>query len=189
VSQRRAAAQALGERPEADDRIVAALTKSASDPNAEVRHVSIRALGVMGRAAKSSLPALEASLDDADARVRVRAALAIQKIDSQNRSFARVLIGAMRAGDGRVLLEVGEMGAAGAWAVPTLAELLSHESAKMRSLAARTVGRIGPAAGEAKPALRRAMGDANVAVQDAAREALERIDAQQAAHREDASGR
>ena len=178
VAQRRVAARALGERADVDDRAVAALTKRVEDSDAEVRHVSIRALGEAGHAAKSSVSALEESLNDSDARVRVAAALAIHKIDPANRSFEPVLIGAMRRGDGRVLLAIGEMGPEGAWAVPTLVELLSHESAKIRSLAARTLGRIGPAAGAAKSALRRAVDEPNVAVQDAARDALERIDVQ-----------
>ena len=101
--------------------------------------------------------------------VRVRAALAIQKIDPKNVSFVPVLAGAMRSGDGRVLLAVGAMGAEAAWAVPTLVGLLSHESAQMRALAAQTLGRIGPAASEAKAALQRTLRDSNVAVQDARR--------------------
>ena len=62
----------------------------------------------------------------------MKAALAIQKIDRKNSSVVPVLIGAMREGDGRIFLEVGAMGEAGAWAVPTLVGLLSHESAKLR---------------------------------------------------------
>jgi HEAT repeat protein len=83
----------------------------------------------------------------------------------------------MRAGDGRTLLAVSEMGSSGAWAVPTLVELLAHESPKVRALAARTLGRIGPAAGDAKPALQGAARDPSAAVQTAAKEALKRIEA------------
>jgi HEAT repeat protein len=175
ATMRRAAARELGERSEAEERVIAALTQRVADADAEVRHEAIRALGRRGRAAKSSVPVLEKSLDDADARVRVRAALAIQQIDPQNRTFVPVLAGAMRGGDGRVLLEVGAMGEEAAWAVPALVGLLSHELPQMRALAAQTLGRIGPAADRAVGALERATQDPNVAVQGAARDALDRI--------------
>jgi HEAT repeat protein len=72
------------------------------------------------------------------------------------------------------------MGKDGAWAVPTLIGLLSHESAKVRALAAQTLGRIGPAASDSKTALQRTLRDPSVAVQGAADGALARIHAQTA---------
>jgi HEAT repeat protein len=86
-----------------------------------------------------------------------------------------VLAAAMRGGDGRVMLQVGCMGAEAEWAVSTLIELLSHESPQLRALAARTLGQIGPAASAAAPALERATKDPNGAVQGAAKAALDRI--------------
>jgi HEAT repeat protein len=175
VAERRIAARELAERPEANERVIAALNRHVDDRDAEVRFFLIRRLGQIGVSAKSSLPALEKLLNDPDSRLRVATALAIQRIDPEKQSFVPVLTDAMWNGDGRVLLEVGAMGADAEWAVQTLVGLLSHESPQLRALAAQTLGRIGPAAGGAVEALQRATKDLNVAVQGAARGALDRI--------------
>jgi HEAT repeat protein len=172
---RRAAARSLNELPSSDDRVIATLAKCAADTDAEVRYFSIAALGKNGLAARSSLPALKSDLEDPEKGVRLQAALAIHKIDPQDRSIMPVLTSAMREGDGKTLLEVGGMGADGAWAVPTLIGLLSHESAQVRVLAANDLGRIGPAAGSAKAALQASIGDPNAAVKRAAQTALSQI--------------
>jgi len=176
VEVRRAAARALGEQAVRDARAVQAVTKAVADSDKEVRWLSIDDLAKIGPPAASSLPAVIKALDDADAAVRLRAALAIQKIDPKNPNFPRVLIAEMRAGNGRVLLDVGAMGKDAAWAVPTLMELLSHQSPKVRALAAQALGRIGPASSDAQTALQRAAADPNPAVQSAAREALRSIE-------------
>ena len=131
VEVRRAAARALEQQTQFDNRVVVALTKTVADSDAEVRRLSINTLGKIGPPAASGLPALTARIKDTDSSVRLKAALAIQKIDPKNSTFQSVLITAMRAGDGRTLLEVGAMGKDAAWAVPTLIGLLSHESAKV----------------------------------------------------------
>jgi HEAT repeat protein len=121
------------------------------------------------------VPALERALEDREAEVRQGAALAIGAIDPTNSRYQQSLIDAMRAANGPAMLEVGKMGHGAAWAVPTLIPLLSHESAKVRALSARTLGQIGPVAERATPALKRALGDPHDAVKDAARDALEKI--------------
>jgi HEAT repeat protein len=171
------AARALSECEATDQRVVAALAKGIADSDTEVRRLSIDALGQIGAAAHSSLPTLKAALADDDEKLRVRAALAIQRIAPEDLSFVPVLVKAMRAGDGRLLLAVGAMGPEAKWAMPTLIGLLSHESPPMRALAAQTLGRIGPGADDARAALQQALRDPNAAVQAAARAALERIEA------------
>jgi HEAT repeat protein len=156
--------------------VIVALTKSAADSDMEVRFLSIDALGQAGSAARSSMPVLKSALTDSEKRVRQEAALAIPKVDPTDTSFQAVLISAMREGDGRTLLAVGAMGESAAWAVPTLTGLLSHADAKVRVLAARGLGGIGPAAVAGKPALEAASRDSNAAVQKAAKDALARID-------------
>ncbi len=175
VETRRAAVRALTSHTLVDQRIITAFEKATADSDAEVRRLSINALGNRGPSAKSSLPALKTALADEDPRVRVRAALAICKIAPDDRSFVPVLVSAVRGGDGRLLQEVGTLGEDAAWAVPTVIELLSHESAPMRALAAQTLGRIGDSTGEVKSALERASRDANAAVQSAAKYALRRL--------------
>ena len=164
VAVRRAAVRSFDETLGTDARAVEALAKCVADADAEVRYYSIEALGKCGPAARVSLPELRKALTDSENRVRVQAAFAIHRIDPQDQSFVPVLTSAMREGDGKTLLAVGELGADAAWAVPTLIGLLSHESAKVRVLAANNLGRIGPAAASAKTALQAAARDSNAAV-------------------------
>ena len=59
--------------------------------------------------------------------------------------------------------------------VPILVASLKDQDAFVRRDAARSLGRIGPAAGEAVPALRSAARDKNQHVRQAAAEALHRV--------------
>lgn len=176
VAVRRSAARTLGEQAALDASALTALTNAVADHDTEVRWLAVDALGKIGPTAAPSVPALVKALDDSDSTVRLKAALAIQRIDPKNLSSVPILTKEMRAGNGRVLLEVGRRGSSAAWAVPTLIELLSHESPKVRALAAQTLGDIGPAAASAKSALQRATGDPSAAVQSAARDSLNRAD-------------
>jgi HEAT repeat protein len=178
VAIRRSAARVIAQQPKPDDRFIAPLTKSVTDDDVEVRRMSAVALGRFGPVAKSSEPALKKALTDPEQSVRLKAALALQHVDPKDTSFSPVLITAMHTGDGRTLLEIGEMGKDGAWAVPTLIDLLSHDSAKVRALAAQTLGQIGPSATEAKAALQSTAHDPNPAVQTTARDALKKIQGQ-----------
>jgi HEAT repeat protein len=118
---------------------------------------------------------LEKTLADSEPSIRIAAALAIEHIDRASKAFQPVLTAAMRAGDGRVIREIGGMGERAAWAVPELTALLSHEAPQVRSLAAQSLGRIGKPAASARAALQRATHDKNAAVQDAARQAVEKL--------------
>lgn len=174
VVTRRGAAREIGEHPPAvDERLVGALAKTVGDSDEQVRVLSAKALGAIGSGAKAGVPALERGLEDSQASVRTQAALAIARIEPGNKKFVPVLAAAMRGGDGRLLLEIGAIGPQAVWAVPSLIELLSHPSPQMRALAAQTLGRIGPGAAEAKPALERAARDSNAAVRGAAQAALD----------------
>jgi HEAT repeat protein len=175
VDVRRAAAHSLVVQPVNDERLIAALAKDTSDRDSEVRFESVEALGKLGPPAKSSLPLIALRLQDKERNVRIRAAFSIHKIDPADRTYVPVLVDAMREGDGRTLLEVAALGPDAAWAVPTLSGLLSHESPKVRTLAARALGSIGPAASAARPGLEAASRDSNAAVQTAATEALAHV--------------
>src|SRR5262249_50843431 len=63
-------------------------------------------------------------------------------------------------------------------AVPALISLLAHEDRDTRRWAACTLGRIGPPAKAAAPALRAALHDDQEDVRDAAIEALQKMDAE-----------
>jgi HEAT repeat protein len=180
VEARRSSARALSEDPCSDERVIAALAKNIGDSDVDVRFLSIAALGKLGPLAKSVSPALKPALADSEKRVRLEAAIALERIDPQDGASRPVLTAAMQEGDGRTLLAIGALGADAAWAVPTLTGLLSHSSPQTRALAARTLGRIGPAANGAKAALDAASRDKNPAVQKAASDALSRIAAKSA---------
>jgi hypothetical protein len=62
--------------------------------------------------------------------------------------------------------------------VPTVIDLLSHESAPIRALATQTLGRIGVGQPGVEAALDRASRESNVAVQSAAKYAMQRIRAE-----------
>jgi HEAT repeat protein len=175
VEVRRAAAADLEAVPNSDKRVIGALSTALADEDTEVRYRSANAFGKVGAAAKGSVPALKTALQDPERSVRLRAAFAMSRIDPQEHSFMPVLVGAMREGDGRTLLEIASEGKNAAWAVPTLIGLLSHESSKVRTLAARALGSIGPAAGAAKGAIEAATHDSNAMVHSAAKDALKRV--------------
>ena len=141
---RRAAARTLGEHTPPDERIVSALSKVVADSDAQVRIAAISALAQIGPAAKSSLPVLKQALDESDVAVRRKAAFAIQRIDPNNTSFQPVLIAAMREGHGQTLLAVGAMGRTRHGPSRRSSDCLSHREAKVRSLAAHTLGRLAP---------------------------------------------
>jgi HEAT repeat protein len=150
------------------------LARGVADEDPDVRRLSIDALA----ATRSRLAALTAALDDPEPALRPRAALAIVRIDATNVEARDALLAAMRSADGRTLQAVGALGADASWAVPVLTELLAHELAGVRTLAATTLGRIGPIAlSTAGPALQRAARDAHPAARAAAETALERLGA------------
>jgi HEAT repeat protein len=177
VPVRRSAVRALYGQSNVDERVIAALVKSANDSDSEVRALSIGALVKLNSDSRSNMPLLKSALADPEQRVRVEAAQALLRIDPQDNASRSVFIAAMRAADGRTLLAVGAMGAEASWAVPTLMGLLSHATPQTRALAARTLGRIGPPALAAKTALEAVSRDSNPAVQNAAKDALYRLQA------------
>jgi HEAT repeat protein len=173
---RRSATHSLVEHPLSDPRIIDELTKNVADKSADVRYGSVEALGKIGPAASAGLPFLRIRMQDVDKNIRLRSAFAIQRIDPADRTFVPVLTAVLQEGDGRTLLEVGKLGPGAVWAVPTLSTLLSHESPKVRMLAAKALGNIGPAAQEAEAALEAARRDSNVIVQRAATDALAHVE-------------
>jgi HEAT repeat protein len=174
---RRTAARTLPEQGSADARVVPALTKAVADLDPQVRFESVVALGKLSSASDTARQSLENALKDPDSKVRVRAAFALQKIAPDEQSFVPVIDAAMRSGEGRTILEVGTLGNEASWAVPTLIQLLSHESPQLRAVAAQTLGKVGKGDTKAKAALERASRDSNAAVRGAAIRALKHANA------------
>jgi HEAT repeat protein len=176
VQARRAAALSLKELSSEKSNAIPSLVNAANgDDDMEVRRLSLQALATMGPRAQECLPRLTPLLEDSEESVRIATALAIARIDPDSESCRPVLIRAMRAGNGGILLAVGKLGADAKWAVPALVELLSHDLVQLRSLAAHTLGQIGPAAGDAVPALERMSHNRDPAVREVALEALEHL--------------
>jgi HEAT repeat protein len=173
---RRAAAGALGEATQPVlEPVVTALATASKDSDREVRELALAALGRIGPAAKSSETVIGEALGDREKSVRISAAMALQKIDPANEQSRAVILDTIMSADGPVFLEVGQMGTAAKWAVPTLIKLLSHNEPGIRALAARTLGQIGGAATDAEPTLRQSLKDPNPAVRGAAEKALGKI--------------
>jgi HEAT repeat protein len=172
---RKAATTLLQMRGEAKPAIPA-LTSALQDDDREVRRLASRALGQLSPEAASSVSALQRLLNDPEPSVRIAAAFAIQELDPAETSHRKVLIDAMKMGEGGTIVAVGKHGANAKWAVPTLVSLLEDRRPGIRRLAADALGRIGPAAADAQDALRQASSkDADDRVRDAARVALSSI--------------
>lgn len=157
-------------------KVIVALASAVGDTHGEVRHYALQSLGMQGADAKGQLPTIVSALDDPELDARLAAAFAIQAIDPNSNAYVPVLERALLAGEGPVFLRVGEMGSRAAWAVPTLIKLLSHREARIRTVAALTLGKFGPAASEAKSALKRARRDPQQSVREQANRALQQIE-------------
>jgi len=176
VQIRRSAARELGQMGPAAAAAVGALQDAVADRDREVRRLSSIALGEVGPPAKAAVPALTAALSDDELSVRLAAAFSLQKLDTHNEAFAPVLIGAMRKGDGGVIVRVGELGAGAGWAVPTLISLLDDQRPGIRRISADALQQIGPLASAAEAALRRAASqDSDDRVRAAAQQALSNL--------------
>jgi len=172
-----AAARALSEQRGDVTAAVAGLAAAADDTDFAVRELAITTLGQIGPEAKQALPALERALRDEYTSVRTAAALAIDSIEPNSQVHLPVLMESLRAGNGPVFIAVGRMGDRGAWAVPTLAGLLSDRRPSIRALAAKALGGIGPAARDAGRALRQCLRDPEASVRKAAQNALRQMNA------------
>lgn len=105
-----------------------ALVDLLQDPDPSFRALAARTFWGMGpRAGSQAVAPLAAALEDADATVRINAAMALENI-----------------------------GPLAAPAVPALIKALRDPDAKVRPWAARALGSIGPAAEAAVPALQKA---------------------------------
>jgi hypothetical protein len=157
-----------------------------NDPVEERRRQIYRELRQSGEHASQ---ALAQALRDSDVRLRRHAALALSVLASRwyepsesplnTRSALRTLIAALRDTDGSVRAwsaqAIGEIGPAGALAVPELIVLLSNVEEGSRNSACIALRGIGPRAKDAIPALENALLDPSPDVRGFARRALDSI--------------
>lgn len=143
------AARALGcIGPGAESAVPLLIETLASEHHVAVRRNAAWALGRLGPAARSAVPALRKRLDDADAAVRVKAAVALWQIDRHGESIP--LLGAMARSNRQpeayeAVLALGEVGPEAA-ATAALVEVLGAGDDDSSRAAARALGCFGPAA-------------------------------------------
>jgi HEAT repeat protein len=112
-------------------------------------------------------------LQDEETAVRRAAAIAINRLDPNDLDHQRVLIDAMKSGEGGIIVRVGQMSPNAAWAVPTMIELLNDRRPGIRRITANALEQIGSAGVAAKPSLKRlALSDPDERVREAAERAL-----------------
>jgi HEAT repeat protein len=124
------------------------------------RMLAANALGkVTGSAAAEAVSAVKPALSDVDLSVRSCAAVALGKIGPAAAEAVPELIKALRD-DARVAVNAAQaLWLIGLRAVPALIEALGDLDPRVRGCAAGALGKIGPAAAEAVPALIGALRD------------------------------
>lgn len=143
-------------------------------PEPEVRWQSAGILGKLGPAARPAAPALAALLTDADLHVRTIAAQSLGEIHPDDDAIVASLASRLKTGDRELVIRpLSGFGAAARDAIPDLIEILTSDSSShMRWEAARTLGKIGPAAKSAVSALIQATMDHDPLLREHAAEAL-----------------
>src|SRR5206468_7915181 len=126
---------------------------------------------------KEALPSLIHALEDADQAVRYQAAFALARVDPQRGQGIPVLIQALADRSWLVRVNavraLGELGQNASKATPALVELLRKDSdLAVRTAAARTLARSGPAEPGVVAALAQSIKDKEPLVSMAAIEAL-----------------
>jgi HEAT repeat protein len=173
----------LGEMGPQAKGAVEPLTKLLADPKEEVRHEAIMALGKIGAEAKSAVPSLAKFLNPPEGADAYAAAYALGRIGAAAIEAKPALLDAMVCKDESVCLIA-------AWSLvqihpnckecsekvlPILIHALGDPSARYRLEAANVLGAMGPLAKPAAEALKKAAGDQDPRVSEAAATALKAI--------------
>lgn len=152
------AANALGRFAISGENVITALMDSAGDAEHVVRIKSVSALGRIGASAKSALPLLlEILASDKSPAIRQQAVFAVSQIGfGDQEAVLPALIAAMEKDDEVMVAAasvIGSWGEQGAPAIPSLVNALRSGNYRVREVAARSLGQIGPRAKEAVPSL------------------------------------
>ena len=165
-----------------DRQYVPNLANAVKDDNPRVGIYAVKALRRMGPAAERSLPTLaEAAKSDLNIKVRYQAIVALTEIDKQSPFTYETLSSLMLSGEPAKVRETAgkwmtTVGASAAPAVPSLLQALDSRYPKVRNYAVIALGRIGPLAQAALPALEKvARDDDRKTVRDSAAEAIRQI--------------
>ncbi len=110
----------------------------------------------------SAIPTLTKLLDDGDLEVRLEAAKALSRLGADSGPLVPVFSAALKVRNTSESAAglLGELGPEAVLAIPTLVAEMPGADAPRAAVLVNTVGRIGPAAKDAVPALKKALADA-----------------------------
>lgn len=179
------AAEALGKLGPAAQSVRPALAKAAADPEGSVRCQAVRALGQLGPDA-AARPALQAALGDADPQVRAAGAEALSLWHEEGQDVQQELLRLLDDANDEVKVRAAQ-------ALPRLVgpqpevidrlckRMQKDDSVWVQGQAAQALGRLGPTAQAAGPALLEAVQTAEASVREQALHALALIQPPEAA--------
>lgn len=180
------AAQTLGKLGPAAARTRGALEKACGDDDTGARAEAVRALGLIGPPTAASRKLVLAALDDAAPEVRASALEAVREWDDEDGLAAHAVLSLLEDANDKVKVEatknLARRGAATTEVLDALSRrLLEDDSDWVQAHAAHALGRFGPAAAPAGPALLRAAQTAEVTVREQAVRALALVQCPEAA--------
>jgi HEAT repeat protein len=157
--------------------VVPALVEALKEVDGDIRHYAVETLGGLGQEAKPAMPRLIESLNDRDTDIRIQAVRALARIDPKAKEVVPSLQTLLHDSERDVRLEVLDaLGQCGKPAVAPLIESLKDLDSNILIHAAESLGRIGPEAKEALPALRPLLKDDIEEVRNVAAKALKKIE-------------
>ncbi len=154
-----------------------ALLELTHDKSASVRAAGLKALGEILADPKLARPAAVDALEDDDPLVRCRAVILLARVAPKHPDILPHLLELLKQPVGRIELlgVLGQMGPAGARAVPVVTKLLADPDANLRRQAIYALGRMGHTARSAAPALIQLLRPADFATRQAILMALRNI--------------
>jgi hypothetical protein len=163
-----------------NQKVESILREGMRSKDAVTRQIAVQALGLGGSAEEETIMGLIQALNDEDIKVREKARMAVRATIEQppNDSCVVTLAETMTELRARehIVAILGGMKRRAAPAVPTLVRHLESNDIDLQRAAMDALGRIGPTAEEAIPALRRMQKDDNAVRREAANRALKGID-------------
>jgi HEAT repeat protein len=147
------------------------------DPSPQVRQMTINMLGNLGNQSAEGFEAFEMGLKDSDNQVSISAAYMGSFYGTKSWTpLEETLKSTKNAGFRQAALQtLQQTNYRSKTGVPALSDCLKDDNAQVRLFACNLLGSIGPDAADALPRLRELTEDSNVAVQQAARNAVQRI--------------